>query len=50
MMGRGEINPERYKTLISAEGSLKAIFKTVKYASSGQGLERVFITGTSPIL
>jgi hypothetical protein len=50
MMGRGEINPERYKTLISAEGSLKALFKTVKYASSGQGLERVFITGTSPIL
>jgi len=50
MMGKGEINPERYKTLISAEGSLKALFKTVKSASSGQGLERVFITGTSPIL
>ena len=50
MMGKGEINPERYKTLTSAEGSLKAIFKTVKYASGGRGLERVFITGTSPIL
>jgi hypothetical protein len=50
MMARGEINPERYKTLTSAEGSLRAIFKTVKSASGGLGLERVFITGASPIL
>jgi hypothetical protein len=50
MMGRGEINPERYKILTSAEGSLKAIFRTVKSAAGGLGLERVFITGTSPIL
>ncbi|WP_069469824.1 AAA family ATPase [Candidatus Marithrix sp. Canyon 246] len=50
MMGKGEIKPERYKTLTSAEGSLKAIFRTVKSATSGLGLERVFITGASPIL
>ena len=50
MMARGETNPEHYKTLISAEGSLRAIFKTVKSASGGLGLERVFITGASPIL
>jgi hypothetical protein len=50
MMGRGEINPERYKALLSAESSLKTFFRAVKFAASGQGLERVFITGTSPIL
>jgi hypothetical protein len=50
MMGRGEINPERYKTLTSAESLVKALFKTVKSASGGLGLERVFITGASPIL
>jgi hypothetical protein len=50
MMGKGETNPKRYKTLTSAEGSLRAIFKTVKSATSGLGLERVFITGASPIL
>ncbi len=50
MMGTGEIEPSRYKTLLSSEGSLKAIFKSVKSASSGDGLERVFITGVSPVL
>jgi hypothetical protein len=50
MMGRGEINPERYQTLTSAESLVKALFKTVKSASGGLGLERVFITGASPIL
>ncbi|MEK8020434.1 MAG: AAA family ATPase [Candidatus Parabeggiatoa sp.] len=50
MMGQGEINPERYKTLLSTEGSLKALFRAVKSASSGGGLERVFITGVSPVL
>ncbi len=50
MMGRGEINPERYKALLSAETSLKTFFKTVKSAASGRGLERVFITGVSPVL
>jgi len=50
MMGRGEISPNRYKALLSTEGSLKAVFKTIKSASSGDGLERVFITGVSPVL
>ncbi len=50
MMGRGEINPARYKALLSADSSLKTFFRAVKFASSGQGLERVFITGASPIL
>jgi hypothetical protein len=50
MMGRGEINPTRYKALLAAEGSLKTFFRAIKSASSGRGLERVFITGVSPIL
>ncbi|OAD20911.1 hypothetical protein THIOM_003351, partial [Candidatus Thiomargarita nelsonii] len=32
------------------EGSLKTFFRAVKSASSGRGLERVFITGVSPVL
>jgi len=50
MMGAGEINPSRYKALLSAESSLKTLFKAVKSAGSGGGLERVFITGVSPVL
>jgi hypothetical protein len=50
MMGQGDVNPKRYKTLLSTEGSLKALFRAVKSASSGLGLERVFITGVSPVL
>jgi hypothetical protein len=49
-MGRCEINPARYKAVLSAESSLKTFFKAVKSASSGGGLERVFITGVSPVL
>ena len=50
MMARTDLNPINYNALISAESSLKALFKTVKSAASGQGLERVFITGVSPVL
>jgi hypothetical protein len=50
MMGSHEISNSRYDTLTSAESFLKTLFKAVKSASSGQGLERVFITGVSPVL
>ncbi len=50
MMGGNQISNSRYDALISAESSLKTLFKAVKSASSGQGLERVFITGVSPVL
>ncbi len=50
LMVRGKISLSRYKALLSAESSLKALFKSVKSASSGRGLERVFITGVSPVL
>ena len=39
----------RYQALLSGEGVMKALFKSVKAAASGQGLKRVFITGVSPV-
>jgi hypothetical protein len=50
MMGSHEISNSRYDALTSAESFLKTLFKVVKSATSGQGLERVFITGVSPVL
>jgi Predicted AAA-ATPase/PD-(D/E)XK nuclease superfamily len=50
MMGTTSHNPSRYQALLSGEGALKALFKAVKSASSGGGLERVFITGVSPVM
>jgi len=49
MMATGKMTPNRY-ALLSGEGSLKALFKAVKSASRGRGLERVFITGVFPVL
>jgi hypothetical protein len=46
MTGR---KPEFYEGLLYGEGALKTIFKTVK-AGVGQGIDRVFITGVSPIV
>jgi hypothetical protein len=41
---------ERYHELVGGEGVLKTVFKAVKAATDGQGLERVFITGVSPVV
>lgn len=40
----------RYEELVQGEGIFKTVFKAVKAASSGQGLDRVFITGVSPVV
>ena len=50
MMGSREISQTHYKTLLYGEGALKTVFKAVKAASAGQGLDRVFITGVSPVV
>lgn len=50
LMGGSQRDRERYEELLYGEGSLKTVFKTVKSASSGRGLDRVFITGVSPIV
>ena len=39
-----------YAALLSGEGDLKALFKVIKSAAAGQGLDRVFITGVSPVV
>uniref|UniRef100_UPI000AA67853 AAA family ATPase n=1 Tax=Candidatus Thiosymbion oneisti TaxID=589554 RepID=UPI000AA67853 len=41
---------DRYATLVHGEGILKTVFKTIKFLGSGQGLDRVFITGVSPVV
>lgn len=43
--GRG-----RYEELVKGEGLYKTVFKVVKSLSSGMGIDRVFITGVSPIV
>jgi len=50
MMSRGGVSGERYRALLYGEGALKTVFKAVKAASAGRGLDRVFITGVSPVV
>lgn len=50
MMGAKATDTVRYKTLLYGEGALKALFKVIKSAATGLGLERVFITGVSPVV
>jgi hypothetical protein len=50
MIGHHKETPSRYKALLSGEGAVKALFKAVKSAARGDGLERVFITGISPVV
>jgi hypothetical protein len=40
----------RYVALLYGEGLLKTVFKVVKAGAGGLGLDRVFITGVSPIV
>ncbi len=46
MAGR---KPGDYEALLYGEGLLKTVFKAVKAAAGGLGLDRVFITGVSPV-
>ena len=50
MMGHQGENRQRYQDLVSGEGMFKTLFKNVKMAGSGNGLDRVFMTGVSPIV
>ncbi len=40
---------ETYQALFEADGPFKELFKSVKAGTEGQGLERVFVTGVSPV-
>jgi hypothetical protein len=50
MMGASPTSRARYEALLYGEGMLKTLFKNVKAASAGRGLDRVFITGVSPVV
>ena len=41
---------KRYEAMVMGEGFFKTLFKMIKSAARGQGLERVFITGVSPLV
>ena len=40
---------ETYRALFELDGPYKQLFKSIKNATEGQGLERVFVTGVSPV-
>jgi len=40
----------RYEALVRGEGVLKTVFKAVKDGTGGLGIDRVFITGVSPVV
>ncbi len=48
------VSPERgkvrYAELVQGEGTLKTFFKAVKDGAEGRGLDRVFLTGVSPVV
>lgn len=40
----------RYQEMVGGEGAIKTLFKAVKDAAEGRGLDRAFITGVSPVV
>lgn len=50
LMGGQPTSQERYEALVFGEGEFKTIFKAIKAAMAGRGLDRVFIAGVSPIV
>ena len=50
LMADRDGSQDRYEALLYGEGLLKTVFKAVKAAAGGLGLDRVFITGVSPVV
>jgi hypothetical protein len=50
MMAPANASPHREAALRAGESALKAVLKVVKAASAGGGLDRVFLTGISPVI
>jgi len=40
----------RYEELVQGEGIIKTFFKAIKDGSEGRGIDRVFLTGVSPVV
>ncbi|MFZ4664137.1 MAG: AAA family ATPase [Caldilineaceae bacterium] len=49
MSGDGD-GQQRYEELVKGEGVFKTLFKNIKAGARGGGVERVFITGVSPVV
>ena len=45
-----EERQQKYIDLVKGEGIFKTLFKNLKSAGSGDGLDRIFMTGVSPIV
>ncbi len=41
---------DRYEELVRGEGTIKTFFKAVKDGAEGRGIDRVFLTGVSPVV
>ena len=50
LMGTRPTHPDRYEALVFSEGEFKGLFKAIKGAMAGRGLDRSFIVGVSPIV
>ena len=50
LMGGQVASRQRYEELVKGEGLLKTVLSSVKSARSGFGLDRVFMTGVSPVV
>ncbi len=50
VMGGQPGGRQRYEELLYGEGAFKSLFKAIKATQTGMGLDRVFITGVSPIV
>ena len=50
LMSSREANQARYEDLLFGEGEFKTLFKAIKAAMAGRGLDRTFIVGVSPIV
>ena len=50
VMASHPLGEGRYQTLVNGEGVIKTVFKAVKDAAEGRGLDRVFMTGISPVV
>ena len=40
----------RYEELVRGEGAIKTFFKAIKDGAEGRGIDRVFLTGVSPVV
>ncbi|MEZ4870045.1 MAG: AAA family ATPase [Caldilineaceae bacterium] len=50
LMADSNDGQDRYDELVKGEGVFKTLFKNIKSGASGRGIERVFITGVSPVV